>query len=175
MTATLIFVLAALALLAIFSVLAARRSQGPPDLNGAVSAIRSLDIDAFRNLLDPEEEDFLRANLPPAQFRRIRRERARVALAYVKALSGASLQFARFGDVARRNADPALAALGKRIATSAVYLRLLSLDASARLRLAVAFPALPARPLHSLLEQYDRAACLLLNHKGLSRAENRAS
>lgn len=175
MTVTLIYVLVALVLLGIFAVLARRRTPGSPDLSRAVSAIRSLDIDAFRNLLNPEEEDFLRANLPPAQFREIRRERARVALAYVKALSSASLQFARFGDVARRSPDPAFASLGKEIATSAVYLRLLSLDASTRLRLVVAFPALPPRPLHSLLEQYDHAACLLLNHNGLLHAENRAS
>jgi hypothetical protein len=167
------FILIALVLLAAFAVLALRRTQDSPDLDRAVAAIRLLDIDAFRNLVNPEEEDYLRADLPPPEFRKIKRERARAALAYVKALSNASLQFARFGDVARHNADPALAALGREIASSAIYLRLRTLDASARLRLAVAFPGLPPRPLYSLLEQYDHAACLLLNHNG--SAESRAS
>ncbi len=65
-------------------------------------------MEAFRNLVDPEEEEFLRASLPAQEFRRIKRERARTALVYVKELSKASLQFARFGDAAQRSPDPVI-------------------------------------------------------------------
>jgi hypothetical protein len=175
MNATLVFVLIALALLAIFAALATRRARNLPDANQAFTAIQSLDIEAFRNLVDPEEEAFLRASLPTQAFRRIKRERARAALAYMKVLSSASLQVARFGDAAQRSPDQAIAASGRQIANSATYLRLRALDASMRLTWSATFPALHPRPLRSLLEQYDHAAYLLQSHNGLQRARSQAS
>ena len=175
MSATAAFVVAALALLVLFAYLAARRSRDLPDLDRTSATVRSLDMDAFRNLVDPEEEAFLRARLPAREFRRIKRERAQAALAYVKALSSASLQFARFGDAAQRSSDPAIASSGKQIANSATYLRLRALEASANLMVAAAFPGFGPRPLRSLLEQYDHAIHLLQSHSGLQRARSRAS
>ena len=175
MSESYVLILIAMALLAVFALFARRRTKPSPNLDQALTIIRSLDIEAFRNLVSPEEEDFLRASLPPAEFRKIKRERIRAALAYVRALSTASLQLARFADAAQHNADPALADSGRQIATSAVYLRLRALDASTRLAWAIAFPDLPSRPLRSLLDQYDHAIRLLLNHNGLTRAESRAS
>jgi hypothetical protein len=175
MSSTSIFVLIAFVLLVSFAYLAARRTRNLPDLDRTVTDIRSLDIEAFRNLVDPEEEAFLRARLPAQEFRRIKRERARAALAYVKALSQASLQFARFGDVAQRSPDPAIAASGRQIAESATYLRLRTLDARIQLTLSATFPSFGPRPLRPLLEQYDRATYLLQNHNGLKRARSEAA
>lgn len=170
MSATLLFVVIAFALLLAFAYLATRRGKDLPDVDQALASIHSLDIEAFRNLVDPEEEAFLRARLPPPEFRRIKRERALAARAYVKALSRASLQFARFGGAAQRSPDPVLAASGRQIANSAIRLRLHALEAGVRLGLAAAFPNIASHPLPSLLEQYDRATCLLQNHNGLKRA-----
>jgi hypothetical protein len=175
MSATLIFVFIAVVLLILFAYFAMRRTQDVPDLDRASAAIRSLDIEAFRNLVDPEEEAFLRANLPVAEFKKIKRERARAALAYVRALSRASLQFARFGDAARRSPDPAIAASGKQIADSAIYLRLRALDAGAQLMLAAAFPSLDLHRARSLVQQYDRATYLLIQHNVLTRAHGRTA
>ena len=175
MSATLVFVLIALALLVVFATLAARRTKDLRDVDQALTTIQSLDIEAFRNLVDPEEEAFLRARLPEREFRRVKRERAWAALAYVKALSHASLQFARFGGAAQRSSDPAIAASGRQIANSAIYLRLRALDARVQLTLSAAFPGFGPRPLRSLLEQYDRAAYLLQNHNGLRRARSEES
>ena len=175
MSETIIFVLIALALLLVFGSLVKRREHDTPGLDASLATIRALDIEAFRNLVNPEEEEFLRARLSPSEFRKIKRERTRAALAYLKALSNVSLQFARLGSTAQHNSDPVLAALGRQIATSATYLRLRTLDATLRLRVAFAFPDLPPYPLRSLFEQYDHAACLLVNHNGLSRSENRGS
>jgi hypothetical protein len=171
MTMTLLFVLIAFLLLLSFAYLAMRRGRDLPNVDQALTAIRSLDIEAFRNLVDPEEEAFLRARLPVGEFKKIKRERARVALAYVRALSRASLQFARFGDAARRSSDPAIAASGKQIADSAIYLRLRALDAGAQLMLAAAFPSLDLHRARSLVQQYDRATYLLIQHNVLKRAQ----
>jgi hypothetical protein len=159
----------------VFSSLAKRRADVSQDLNDALPTIRALDIEAFRKLVDPEEEEFLRARLSLPEFRKIKRERSQAALAYVKTLSEVALQFTRFGSAAQDNPNPALAALGRQIASSGTYLRLRTLDANLRLRVAIAFPGLPARPLRSLLNQYDHAASLLLNHNGLSRSQARSS
>jgi hypothetical protein len=175
MTMTLLFVLIAFLLLLSFAYFAMRRGRDLPNVDQALTAIRSLDIEAFRNLVDPEEEAFLRARLPAVEFKKIKRERARVALAYVRALSRASLQFARFGDAARRSPDPAIAASGKQIADSAIYLRLRALDAGAQLMLAAAFPSLDLHRARSLVQQYDRATYLLIQHNGLTRAHGRAA
>jgi hypothetical protein len=171
MSETLIFVVLAIALLVMFAGLAARRNPETPELDQALAALRSLDIEAFRNLVSFEEEEFLRARLAPDEFLEIKRERTRAALIYLRALSDASLQFARFGGAAQRSPDPALASSGKEIANSAVYLRLRTLDASLRLRLSIALPAFQVRLARPLLEQYDHATYLMIRHRGLLRAE----
>ncbi len=175
MTETVVFISLALALLAAFAILALRRGHDVPGLEQAMAALHSLDIEAFRNLLSVEEEEFLRARLSPRQFIDLRRERVRAALAYVKVLSDASLQFARFAGAAQRSPDPAIAASGKEIADSAAYLRLRALDANLRLRLSAFFPTLPLHPVYPLLDQYDRATYLMLRHNGLARSAGRAS
>jgi len=171
MSATIAFVSIAVVFLFVFVLLAVRRTRGLPDFDATMNAIRSLDIEAFRNLVDPNEEAFLRTSLPPQKFRTIHRERSRAALAYVKELSQASLQFARIGDAAQRNPDPVVAAWGKQVANSAIFLRLRALSTSVQLTLSDTFPGLPLRSWHPLLEQYDRATRLLLAQDAFQRAQ----
>ena len=175
MNTAFVFVVVACILLALFSYFAARRSQRLHQVSEPYSAIRSLDVEAFRNLVDPQEEDFLRANLNAHDFRRIKRERTQAALEYVKVLSEASLQIARFAGAAQRSPDPAIAASGRDMIGSATYLRFRALEARASLMVSLAFPQLGPRPLHSLLEQYDRASQLLQSHGGLQRERSKRS
>jgi len=175
MSATIVFVSIAIVLFFVFTLLAVRRARGVPDFDATMTTIRSLDVEAFRNLVDPKEEAFLRANLPPRKFRTIHRDRSRAALAYVKELSQASLQFARIGDAAQRNPDPLVSAWGKQLANSAIYLRLSVLSTSVQLTLSAIFPGLPWRSGHPVLEHYDRATRLLLTHDALQRVQSPAS
>jgi len=175
MTTTLLFVATAILLLITFATFALRRSRELPEPGPAVTAIQSLDIEAFRNLVDPAEEAYLRRNLPPNEFKKIKRERIKAAFAYVHALSKASLDLARFGGEAQQSSDAALVASGRQIANSAIHLRLRVMDANLRLTLAVVFPAFDPRPLHSLVSQYDRAKHLVQSHNGLKRARMVAS
>src|SRR5208282_1117591 len=71
-------------------------------LETAVEAFRSLDIDAFRNLVDPSEEAFLRDNLPPKKFREIRRQRAWAALIYTREAGKAAAALAMVAQAAQR-------------------------------------------------------------------------
>jgi hypothetical protein len=166
MNTELVFVLIAVGLLVSFGYLGVRRAKGSPDLGQAVAAIQSLDIEAFRNLVDPDEEAFLRTRLPLEEFRTLRRERVHAALAYVNELSRASLQFARLGDAAKRSSDPAVAASGREIANDAIFLRMLALNARVRLTLAAFFPGLDTSSVHPLIDRYSQAAGLLQDLTG---------
>jgi hypothetical protein len=71
------FVLVVAALLALFFLIRLAKGRGFSALPVAdpKSRIRPVDVRAFRNLIDPAEESYLRQNLPPAEFAAIHRER----------------------------------------------------------------------------------------------------
>ena len=64
---------------------AASGIKSPEDLRAQLCVV---DIDAFRNLTDPAEEDFLQTHLSQRAYRKVQRQRLRATLAYV----GASLK-----------------------------------------------------------------------------------
>jgi hypothetical protein len=175
MSAVSVYVAIAIAVEILFVYLATRRSRSPLAIDKARALIGSLDIEAFRNLVDPEEESFLRSSLPADQFRTIKRERAWAAFAYVRTLSQIALEFSRFGHALRRSPDPRLAELGRQVASGAVYLRLVALAASGRLLITATFPDLPQRCPQSLFEQYSRSAGLLLRFGMLDHARKQPS
>ena len=67
------FVAIAFIALGILVYVAIRSRTRRVDLEKAVQAFRSLDIEAFRNLVDSGEDAFLRNNLSPKKFREIKR------------------------------------------------------------------------------------------------------
>jgi len=106
------------------------------------SGLRSVDLDAFRNLTDPAEEEFLRAQLPPREFRRIQRERLHAALDYVACLASNSGVLLHAGQSARQSADPQVAAVGANLVDNAVQLRMQSFQTMVKLSLGMVFPGL---------------------------------
>jgi hypothetical protein len=176
MTTTIYLYIGLAALLAAtFVFLALRRRKSPIGLDQAGSLMDSLDLAAFRNLVDPEEEAFLQSRLPAAEFRKIRRERTWAALAYVRDLSHIALEFSRFAHAAQSSSDPRLSELGRGMAYGALSLRLLALQATGRLFVTATFPALPPRRPDSLLEQYTRSTSLMIRYGMMEHAQKRAS
>jgi hypothetical protein len=57
--------------------------SGVQELEGNIETV---DLIAFRNLIDPNETESLRAQLPRKAFRRVQRLRTRAAMAYVQAV-----------------------------------------------------------------------------------------
>lgn len=169
------YVVVAVVLAAVFTYLAVGRRVGTLSIDNARSLMSSLDIEAFRNLVDSEEDAFLQSCLPADQFNTIKRERAWAALAYARSLSHIALEFSRFGHALRHSPDPSLAELGREVATGAVHLRILALQAAARLFISAAFPRLPQRSLRSLFEQYGHSASLLARYRMLERARKQPS
>ena len=128
------------------------------DLEGTVQAFRSLDIEAFRNLVDSAEEEFLRSHLSPKKFREIKRQRAWAALLYAWEAGRAATALAKIGQAAQRSLNPEIVASGVQVTENAFRLRLQTVRVSLRLLIQVLLPGLSSRSLPSLADQYEQAA-----------------
>lgn len=135
------FVLVLLSLIALLLMYAVRGKASPvAELDDLVGRTRPVDIDAFRNLIDPAEEDFLRENLPPREFRAIQRERLRAAVEYVSCAAHNAAILVGLGEAARLSSDPKIAEAGQQLLDSALRLRLYALLSIIRLYLGIVLP-----------------------------------
>lgn len=156
MVATWTIVAIALVVLVVLLYVASRSRRHRVDLEQAVHAFRSLDLEAFRNLVDSDEEAFLRSNLLPKKFRKIKRQRAWAALIYAWEAGKAATALARVGQAAQRSSDPKVAASGIQVAEAAFRLRFQTLAACLHLSTAVLFPELRSPSIPPVVDQYER-------------------
>lgn len=163
MITTTIVVLVALAALSCLLWLARAQGLASKALENPAEHIHAVDVEAFRNLIDPDEEEFLRTNLAPAEFRRIQRERLRAAVEYVSCAAQNAAILVKVADAGRRSPDPATAEAAEKLVDNAVRLRLYALHAIPRLYLGMILPGSrisPARIAESY-EQMTRQVVLL--------------
>jgi hypothetical protein len=152
------FVAIAFFALGILVYVAIRSRTRRVDLEKAVQAFRSLDIEAFRNLVDSGEEAFLRENLSPKKFREIKRQRAWAALIYAWEAGRAAAALAKIGQAAQRSSNHEIAASGVQVAENAFRLRLQTIGACLHLLTEVVLPDLRSPSLPPLVDQYERTA-----------------
>lgn len=112
-----------------------------------------VDLEAFENLTDPEEEQFLKVSLSLAEFRGVQRARIRAAKMYVAALSENAGLLAAAGQSARSHSDPEIAAAGLEILQRAMRLKVWCMLALLRLNAAMAFPTILS-PSGEIASQY---------------------
>src|SRR5258708_40316886 len=72
MTLAIFIVIAAAIALAIILQIAVSRSLETSRTAGFGARIQPIDVQAFRNLVDPAEDDYLRLRMPPPQIRHVR-------------------------------------------------------------------------------------------------------
>jgi hypothetical protein len=135
-----ILVLVAVALLFLLLYMEGGHNSSVKSLEDLAGQTKPVDIEAFRNLMDPREEDFLRANLLPRDFRAIQRERLRAATEYIGNTAHNAAFLLRLGEDAARSADPRVAQAGRELIDSAVRLRAYALLSVAKLYLRMALP-----------------------------------
>jgi hypothetical protein len=125
--------------------------------------IMPVDLEAFRNLTEPSEEEFLRTRLSPAQFRAIQRERLRASLDYLGGVSHNAGILLQLGQLARRNPDERIAEAGRRLTDDALRTRLYSMMAICKVSVRYVFPdaALQAGAVIDRYEQVTEAAVRL--------------
>jgi len=130
---------AVLALATILSVAVTRSLQvrGSAGLSGT---IRPIDVEAFRNLINPDEDEYLRRRLPPGQFRVVRRERLRAMAAYIHVVAANAAVLVRVGQTALATGDARVADAAHELVEDALLLRRNATVALARIYLALAWP-----------------------------------
>ena len=160
MTIALILVILALLALLFLLRIAKGRASDSTSVADLASSIRPVDIEAFRNLVDPAEEQFLEANLSPVEFRRIQRERVRAAIEYISCAAGNAAILIRLGEVARRSPDAAIAEAGDKLVDNAIRLRLYAFQSVARLYVGFILPGAYLAPA-GLAESYEQMTGLV--------------
>jgi hypothetical protein len=125
--------------------------------------IQPIDVEAFRNLVDPVEDDYLRRRLPAGEFRVVRRERLRAMAAYVQTAGRNAAILFRMGQDALTAGDAQTVDAARRLVNNALLLRRNAAFALLRIYLALAWPNSGgmAEPVLRGYEQLNRSAMLL--------------
>lgn len=140
MNLAIVLVIAAVVALGVILRLAVSRSLQATGSSNLAARIRPIDVEAFRNLINPAEDHYLRRCLPPAQFRLVRRMRLRAMAAYIEVAASNAALLVRVGEAALAGGDPRVAEAAQQLVDHALLLRRNTTLALARIYLALAWP-----------------------------------
>jgi hypothetical protein len=107
---SLIFVVIGVLSLILIVYLAKGHHSAGGNLDELASKLKFIDVNAFRNLIDEGEEEFLRMRLPGPEFRSIQRERKLAAIEYIWCAAENAAMLIRLGEAAKQDPDPAVSA-----------------------------------------------------------------
>jgi hypothetical protein len=163
MTLAIILVLAAAVALVFILGIAFSRSLQLSAGARLAARIEPIDVEAFRNLIDPAEDDYLRRRLPPAEFRVVRRQRLRAMAAYVHTAGRNAAVLVRMGQAALAANDASTAEAARRLVDNALLLRRNAAFALLRIYIALAWPnsGLAAESILRGYEKLNGSAMLL--------------
>jgi hypothetical protein len=120
--AIILVVAAALALLLILRVALSRNLQISTEASLA-GQIQPIDVAAFRNLIDPAEDAYLRRRLPASQFRKVQRERLRATACYIQIAGKNATVLIRMGQKALAANDARTMNAARQLVDNALLLR----------------------------------------------------
>ena len=109
---------------------------------GEIENLSPVDLEAFRNLTDPEEVRFLRVNLSPKEFRRIQRMRLRAAAAYITVISQNAGRLVVIGRSVSAHPDAETAAAGLDVVHRGLQLKLSCSLSLLKVNVTMIWPAL---------------------------------
>ena len=160
--ATVLVIFAVLALVLILKITVSRALQisGRHDLSPKIEPI---DIDAFRNLVDVAESEYLYRHLPSAEFRSVQRARLRAAAAYIRVAGHNASVLVTIGQAALVAGDATTVAAAHQLVESALLLRRNATVALLRVYVAMVWPqaSLSAAPILTGYERLSTSAMLL--------------
>ena len=159
---TLAIILVVAAVLALIFILGLTFSRSRQLARGA-GRIQPIDVEAFRNLVDPAEDEYLRRRLGASDFRRVRRERLLAMAAYVRVAGRNAAVLVRVGQSALAVSDPHTAEAARQLVDNALLLRRNATVALLRIYGALAWPTsgLAATPVLRGYERLSGSAMLL--------------
>ncbi len=158
MTISLIVVCSAVFALAAVILLVGRPRHSFFDREDLASQLRSINVAAFLNLVDPHEEAFLKHHLPSMIFRRIHRERMWAAMEYAWHAAHNARLLMQFAEMARRDSNHAIAVAAESLYQDALTCRVRSLRLLPRLALSAALPGRSELPAN-FADTYESLGC----------------
>jgi hypothetical protein len=153
------YLLMAISVLALALMWAAVRGRAAQvkDPRSAGEILLAVDLESFRNLIDPTQDRFLRQRLSRRDFRRVQRARVLAIAGYLRKVAQNASVMLRLGEAARDSNDPALSAMGAELVSRAIDVRLNCLLALAQAYIGVLYPGLGIS-IASVADRYDRLA-----------------
>jgi hypothetical protein len=139
-TVVIIVVLAAIALALVVFRTAHGAAAKVNSLDDLQAFTEPIDLPAFLNLVDPAEEEFLRARLTPRMFRKVQRQRLLATAEYVRCAAKNAALVVRLGEAASAEARTEISGIGQELVTAAIRLRALAFLALCLLYLKTAIP-----------------------------------
>jgi len=163
MTLAIILVIAAALALVFILGITLSRSLQVSEGSSLAGKIQPIDVAAFRNLISPAEDEFLRRRLPASEFRLVRRQRLRAMAAYVQTAGRNAAILVRMGQSAVLSTDPRTAQAARQLVDNALLLRRNAAFALVRIYVALAWPnsGLAATPILHDYERLNGSAMLL--------------
>ena len=132
--------------------------------------IQPIDVEAFRNLVDPAEDEYLRRRLTSVDFRRVQRERLRATAAYIQTAGRNAAVLALIGQAALSAGDATTVEAARQLVDNALLLRRNAAFALLKIYVALAWPN-SGQTASSVLQGYERlSGCAML----LGRLQNPA-
>ena len=141
MNVALILVVAAAAALGIILCLAVTQNLPIKKISRLNTSICPIDVEAFRNLVNPSEDEYLRLRLAPAEFRMVRRERRRAMAAYIQIAAANAAVLVRIGEAALASGDMQIAGAAQQLVNDALLLRRNTTVALIWIYVALAWPS----------------------------------
>lgn len=126
------------ALVFLFTFTVSRSLQVSTDARGR--QLQPIDIQAFRNLVDPGESQYLRRRLSSAEFRAVQRERLFAMGAYIQAAARNASILIALGEPALSSSDPHTAEAAHQLVDNALLLRRNAFFALMKIRAAWMWP-----------------------------------
>jgi hypothetical protein len=140
MILVIILIFAAAFALTVILGIAVSRSLQVSTKPGLAGQIQPIDIEAFRNLSDPAEDEYLRRRLPASELRAVQRERLRAMAAYVQAAGRNAAILILIGQRALGVDDAHTAEAARQLVNDALLLRRNAAFALIRIYLALVWP-----------------------------------
>jgi hypothetical protein len=152
MTTVVLVVIAGLLSLAALAVVVRGRISSATTLSRMHECTMHVDLNAFRNLIDPENEKFFRQWLDADQFRLFQKQLDRVALAYLRLMASNAAVVLHVSEPLRSSSDAATRVAAERVVGVALRLRINSLLAITRLRFFLIFPIPRSHPTRFVMD-----------------------
>ncbi|MBZ5678696.1 MAG: hypothetical protein LAO24_01175 [Acidobacteriia bacterium] len=163
MTLAVIIVIAAFLSLVCILGLTVSRSLQVSDGSNFAGQIQPIDVEAFRNLLNVSDDEFLRRRLAGPEFRLVRRARLRAIAAYVQQAGRNAAVLIRIGQAGMAADDPRTAEAARQLVNNALLVRRNAAFALLKIYVALTWPhsGPAASRVFEGYEQLSRSAMLL--------------